>query len=69
MIKSQTIRCSNCGNYAQRHFVDRSIIRTSCQACDYLLVQCAKTGKVIEAYARLFAYNEVKCSDSYVLSP
>jgi ribosomal protein L32 len=51
MITSQTIRCSNCGNYAQRHFVDRSIIRTSCQACDYLLVQCAKTGKVIEAYA------------------
>jgi hypothetical protein len=51
MIKSQTIRCSNCGNHAQRHFVDNSIIRTSCPTCDYLLVQCAKTGRVIEAYA------------------
>ncbi len=28
-----------------------SIKRISCRSCDYLLVQCAKTGKVIEAYA------------------
>ncbi|WP_019507937.1 hypothetical protein [Pleurocapsa sp. PCC 7319] len=51
MIKTQSIHCPNCGDRATRHFTDNSIIRTSCRSCDYLLVQCAKTGKVIEAYA------------------
>jgi uncharacterized Zn finger protein (UPF0148 family) len=51
MTKIQTIFCPNCGDRATRHIIDNSIWRTSCPSCDYLLVQCAKTGKVIEAYA------------------
>jgi len=46
------VRCPNCGNPAERHFlVKDQIIRTQCHACDYLLVTCDRTGKVIEAYA------------------
>ena len=51
MVKTQTIYCPNCGERAIRHFTDNDIMRTSCEHCDYLLVQCADTGKVIEAYA------------------
>ncbi len=43
--------CPNCGDRATRYVTDKDIKRTSCEHCDYLLVQCAKTGKVIEAYA------------------
>lgn len=48
---SQTIYCPNCGDRANRYIIDNSIMRTACHHCDYLLVQCSKTGKVIEAYA------------------
>jgi hypothetical protein len=51
ITKSQTIHCPNCGDRAKKYLIDNSIIRTSCEHCDYLLVQCSKTGKVIEAYA------------------
>ena len=52
MIKQQTIYCPNCGDRAERHQCsETNIIRTSCYHCDYLLVQCSKTARVIEAYA------------------
>ena len=52
MIKTQRIYCPNCGARAEKHFCsDTNIVRTSCYSCDYLLVQCSKTAKVIEAYA------------------
>lgn len=51
MTNTQIIHCPNCGAHATRHVIDNSIRRTSCQGCDYLLVQCAKTERVIEAYA------------------
>jgi ribosomal protein S27AE len=48
----QTIRCPNCGRPAERHVLDsHQLLRTQCGACDYLLITCAKTGKVVEAYA------------------
>ena len=50
MTKTQIIPCSNCGDRAIKT-IDDSIRRISCRSCDYLLVQCAKTGNVIEAYA------------------
>jgi ribosomal protein S27AE len=51
-IVQQTIHCPNCGNHAEYYHseIDR-IIRTSCPKCDYLMVKCSHTGKVIEAYA------------------
>ena len=48
---TQTIHCPNCGDLATKSISENNIQRTSCQGCDYLMVQCAKTGKVIEAYA------------------
>ncbi len=48
----QEIFCPNCGEYAEKYnSPDTKTIRTSCSCCDYLLVQCSDTGRVIEAYA------------------
>ena len=51
MNKIQTIYCPNCGKSATETIVDNSIRRIACESCDYLMVQCSKTGRVIEAYA------------------
>ncbi|MDX2099211.1 MAG: replication restart DNA helicase PriA [Leptolyngbyaceae cyanobacterium bins.59] len=48
----QTIRCSNCGSLAERHHLSQQkVVRTQCEVCDYLLVTCFLTGRVIEAHA------------------
>jgi len=48
----QKIRCPNCGSEAERHYISSSdISRTQCPSCDYLMVMCVRTGRVIEAYA------------------
>ncbi|KAM3098115.1 replication restart DNA helicase PriA [Phormidesmis sp. 146-35] len=48
----QTVRCPNCGSHAERHHLESNhLTRTQCPTCDYLMITCAKTGKVIEAYA------------------
>jgi transposase-like protein len=51
MTKIQIIHCPNCGDRATKEITDNDIQRIACRNCDYLLVQCAKTAKVIEAYA------------------
>ncbi len=49
---SQQVHCPNCGHLAERHHIDPDqLVRTQCAACDYLMITCARTGKVIEAYA------------------
>lgn len=55
---SHAINCSNCGRSAERHYlVKEALVRTQCPHCDYLMITCHRTGKVIEAYAPgLFAY-------------
>lgn len=46
------IYCPNCGSHAERHYLRPSqLIRTQCAACDYLMITCSETGRVIEAYA------------------
>ncbi|MDM9381237.1 replication restart DNA helicase PriA [Chlorogloeopsis sp. ULAP01] len=48
----QSIYCPNCGSKGERYYIfDRQLTRTQCQSCDYLMVCCTRTGKVIEAYA------------------
>ncbi|MEM7065751.1 MAG: replication restart DNA helicase PriA [Cyanobacteria bacterium P01_B01_bin.77] len=48
----QTVHCPTCGKSAERHYLQKQqLIRTQCSCCDYLMIVCQKTGKVIEAYA------------------
>lgn len=48
----QAIHCPNCGNTAERHFLLlQKLTRTQCAACDYLMITCTDTGRVLEAYA------------------
>jgi uncharacterized Zn finger protein len=49
----QVVRCPNCGSQAERHHILQGspLTRTQCPSCDYLMVTCARTGKVVEAYA------------------
>lgn len=55
---SQQVHCPNCGHLAERYHLEADhLVRTQCGACDYLMITCSKTGKVIEAYAPgLFAH-------------
>lgn len=46
------VHCPNCGSCAERHYLNVDYLtRTQCSTCDYLMVMCAQTGRVIEAYA------------------
>ena len=48
----QIVRCPNCGSEAERyHVLSSQLTRTQCSICDYLMVTCSRTGRVIEAYA------------------
>ncbi len=50
--KSMEVRCPNCGSHAERHYLaSEQVTRTQCPTCDYLMVTCSRTGRVIEAYA------------------
>ena len=52
MSVTQTIHCPNCGSFAEKYNnLESHIMRTTCNSCDYLLVQCSKTCRVIESYA------------------
>jgi len=51
MSITQLVHCPNCGSFAEKNYLENHIMRTSCNSCDYLLVQCSKTCKVIESYA------------------
>lgn len=55
----QKIRCPNCGSEGERHYISHTQqTQTQCPICDYLLVSCMRTGRVIEAYAPgIFARN------------
>ncbi|MCT7951712.1 replication restart DNA helicase PriA [Ancylothrix sp. C2] len=51
-MNSEKIRCPNCGDHAERDYVlAHHLRRTQCNSCDYLMITCSLTGKVIEAYA------------------
>lgn len=54
--KVQIVHCPTCGRAAERHYVAKtSQVRTQCDSCDYLMVSCMKTGRVIESYAPSFS--------------
>ncbi|MGK7927396.1 MAG: replication restart DNA helicase PriA [Spirulina sp.] len=52
MSKIEKVRCPNCGSHAERHYLlKHQIVQTQCPVCDYLMVNCSRTGSVVEAYA------------------
>lgn len=52
MTNIQQVRCPNCGSYAEKqHFPAQNLISVSCSHCDYLIITCPTSGKVVEAYA------------------
>ncbi len=51
MSAPQTVRCPNCGNIGERRYLHSNLVRTQCPHCDYLMVSCSETGRVIEAYS------------------
>lgn len=54
--KVQRVHCPTCGSSAERyHLLESSTVRTQCSTCDYLMVACAQTGRVIEAYSPSFS--------------
>lgn len=61
MNRIENIRCSNCGNPAERHHLEKSLLRTQCAYCDYLMITCGKTGRVIEAYAPGLSLEQLVC--------
>jgi|SanBayMetagenome_1026888.scaffolds.fasta_scaffold02246_4 ribosomal protein S27E len=46
----QKIRCPNCGSHAERLY-SNDLTQIECSICDYLMITCTRTGRVIEAYA------------------
>ncbi|HEY9891114.1 MAG TPA: replication restart DNA helicase PriA [Candidatus Sericytochromatia bacterium] len=49
---TQEVRCPNCGSHAERlYFIKTDLTKTQCPACDYLMINCSRTGRVVEAYA------------------
>jgi len=56
MSAIQTVRCPNCGSFAERRLradarSGARVVQTACAECDYLMVMGLSTGAVIEAYA------------------
>jgi hypothetical protein len=52
ILTSHQVHCPNCGRLAERHHLKPDqLVRTQCHGCDYLMITCAATGRVVEAYA------------------
>jgi predicted RNA-binding Zn-ribbon protein involved in translation (DUF1610 family) len=49
---TQIVRCPNCGKFAERQYLAKQqLTQTECPSCDYLMVTCSHSGRVVEAYA------------------
>lgn len=65
MTITQSVRCPNCGKIAQRlHISLIAQVETQCSSCDYLMVSCTRTGKVIEAYYPGLNYQSLANSEA-----
>jgi len=62
----QTVRCPDCGSDARRHYLSKDhLLRIQCQSCDYLMVTCTQTGRVVETYSvGFYAHNRTDLNPS-----
>jgi len=52
MNHRQIIHCPNCGNSAHKSEIPhQNLISIDCPSCDYLIIRCPYSAKVLEAYA------------------
>ncbi|MCC0176277.1 hypothetical protein I4641_04715 [Waterburya agarophytonicola K14] len=62
MNRTYTVRCPDCGHLAIRSHLKRRVepksegaidetMATECPSCDYLLVTCSVSGKVLDAHS------------------
>jgi hypothetical protein len=57
----EAVRCPNCGSWAERHHLSfLAQVKTECDRCDYLMVTCTRSGRVVEAYAPGVPFETVK---------
>jgi hypothetical protein len=57
----EAVRCPNCGSWAERHHLSfLAQVKTECNRCDYLIVTCTRSGRVVEAYAPGIAFESEK---------
>lgn len=63
----EIVRCPNCGSLSERYY-SATQQRLQCDHCDYLMVTCSKTGRVIEAYAPGVALTTYRATLSSVSS-
>jgi hypothetical protein len=57
----EAVRCPNCGSWAERHHLSfLAQVKTECDRCDYLMVTCTRSGRVVEAYAPGLPFENVK---------
>ena len=57
MKQTYTVRCSDCGSLALRtHLVNyphSPTTKTECPSCDYLLITCSNSGRVIDTHSSI----------------
>ena len=55
MERTYTVRCSDCGSLALRthliNYPNNPRTKTECPSCDYLLIICSDSGKVIDSHS------------------
>ncbi len=65
----QSVHCPNCGKFAERLYLPLlAQVQTQCGACDYLLISCTRTGKVVEAYYPGLDYQQPSASSNHSIS-
>jgi hypothetical protein len=48
----QKVHCPNCGSSAEKIYLsEQNLISLSCSSCDYLIIHCPDSAKVLEVYA------------------
>jgi phage FluMu protein Com len=56
----QAVRCPNCGKFAERLYLPLlAQVQTQCGSCDYLMISCTRTGRVLEAYSPGLNYKQL----------
>jgi uncharacterized Zn finger protein len=66
----EAVRCPNCGSLAERHHESfLAQVKTECNRCDYLMVTCTRSGRVVEAYAPGLSFERARIKKMPISRP